>query len=66
MGAKLYNKIVIEPNSEFSYNKIMQTKGRNIPWLNAHIIVNGKDLKLAPGGGLCQTSKSSEPGHEIA
>ncbi len=56
MGAKLYNKIVIEPNSEFSYNKIMQTKGRNIPWLNAHIIVNGKDLKLAPGGGLCQTS----------
>lgn len=55
-GAKVFNNIIIKPNEQFSYNYTLSTKGADVIWKNAYIIVNGKDLKLSPGGGLCQTS----------
>ncbi len=56
MGAQVYDQIVIPAKSKFSYNHILANKGRYVNWVNAYIIVNGKDLELSPGGGLCQTS----------
>lgn len=55
-GAKVFSNLIIRSEDSFSYNNILTTKGANVIWKNAYIIVNGKDLKLSPGGGLCQTS----------
>ena len=52
----VYNNTLVNPNESFSYNDILMSKGRFIDWKNAFVIVNGKDLKEAPGGGLCQVS----------
>ncbi len=52
----VYNNTLINPNESFSYNELLLNKGRFIDWKNAFVIVNGKDLKEAPGGGLCQVS----------
>jgi len=52
----LYNNVLVMPQEQFSYNQILTTKGNFIDWKNAYIIVNGGDLKEAPGGGLCQVS----------
>lgn len=55
-GAKVFSNIILKAGDIFSYNNTLATKGANVVWKNAYIIVNGKDLKLSPGGGLCQTS----------
>ena len=52
----VYNNTVLNPGDSFSYNKQLIAKGSWIDWKNAFVIVNGKDLKEAPGGGLCQVS----------
>ena len=52
----VYNNTLIMPNDKFSYNTTLIRKGSWIDWKNAFIIVNGGDLKEAPGGGLCQVS----------
>jgi len=52
----VYNNTLLKPDELFSYNDLLMSKGRFIDWKNAFVIVNGKDLKEAPGGGLCQVS----------
>jgi len=52
----VYNNTLVQPDELFSYNDLLMSKGRFIDWKNAFVIVNGKDLKEAPGGGLCQVS----------
>ena len=49
--------IVIGPGQRFSFNSILggsvnYTNG----WFDSLIIVNGRDLRQAPGGGICQVA----------
>lgn len=43
---------VLEPGSVFSFNDVVQDPN----WSYSLIIVNGKDLVSAPGGGVCQAA----------
>lgn len=43
---------VLEPGSIFSFNDVVQDPN----WSYSLIIVNGKDLVSAPGGGVCQAA----------
>lgn len=51
------NGIIIPSNATFSFNATLGgpiTKSNG--WLDSLIIVNGKDLEPAPGGGICQSA----------
>jgi len=50
---KQLNGIVIQPGEIFSFNDAM--KGVS-GWMDAYVIVNGKDLVKEPGGGICQAA----------
>ncbi len=51
------NNVIVPPGVEFSYNSVL---GKSIStsngWQMALTIFNGKDLEMAPGGGVCQSS----------
>ncbi len=52
----VFQNIIVNPGQDFSYNDTLIKRGSHIEWKNAFVIVNGKDLQEAPGGGLCQVS----------
>ncbi len=49
--------MIVAPGEKFSFNGILggPINGQN-GWLDSLIIVNGRDLEPAPGGGICQAA----------
>ena len=54
------NNVLVAPDDLFSFNGTLggSVTTRN-GWYMAKIIVNGADLELAPGGGICQASTTT-------
>ncbi len=54
------NNVLVAPDELFSFNGTLggPVTTRN-GWYMAKIIVNGADLELAPGGGICQASTTT-------
>ncbi|MBU0458241.1 VanW family protein [Patescibacteria group bacterium] len=51
------NNVIVEPGAEFSFNETLNgrvTTGNG--WSMAKVILNGDQLVLQPGGGICQAS----------
>lgn len=51
------NNSVVAPGENFSFNNAISPPiNTDKGWFMAYIILNGDELKLAPGGGICQVS----------
>lgn len=56
INEKLHN-VVIPPTVEFSYNSVLGDKiSKSRGWHDALTIFEGVNLRMAPGGGVCQSS----------
>jgi|CXWL01.1.fsa_nt_gi vancomycin resistance protein YoaR len=54
------NGYVIPPSAVFSFNETLNgSVDTGNGWFNSLIIVNGKDLVQAPGGGICQAATTA-------
>lgn len=54
------NNTLVAPGEVFSFNSTLEgpvSQGNG--WAMAKIIVNGADLEMAPGGGICQASTTT-------
>lgn len=51
------NNVLVAPDSLYSFNSTLKGPvSQSNGWHMAYVIFNGKDLELAPGGGICQAS----------